>query len=113
MEYRRETNGLRTFLEHWGVLSAVFTIIAGVAAYSFFISLRGEPWIHFFFLSQSLLILGAGLIVHAKVPIYRRGRFFTFGPKSIPKNLAGWYRWGWRLFLFGVALSLCLFLSKQ
>ena len=113
MEYRRETNGLRTFLEYWGFLSAVFTIIAGVTVYSFFISLRGEPWIHFFFLSQSLLILGTGLIFRAKVPVYRSGRFFTFGLKAIPKNAAGYYRWGWRVFLFGVGLSLCLLLSEQ
>jgi hypothetical protein len=44
---------------------------------------------------------GGGLIGCAKFPVYRSGRFFTFGAKSIPEHLAGYYSWGWRVFLFG------------
>ena len=39
-------------------------------------------------------------------------RFFTFGLKSIPQPFLGFYQWGWRVFLFGVVLGLCLLLSK-
>ena len=113
MEYRRETNGLRTFIENWWFLFIVLIAIAVSVILSFFTNLSGERWICFFVASEALLILGAGLILRAKIPVYRSGRFFTFGLKFIPKNLAGFYRWGWRVFLFGVALSLCLLLSKQ
>ncbi len=56
--------------------------------------------------------LGGFLIAYAKLPVYRSGRFFTFGLNSVPEHLRGFYRWGWRVFLFGVVLSLCLLLSK-
>ena len=78
----------------------------------FFVNLKGEQWIYFFVVSVVLLISGAALIAYAKIPVYRTGRFFTFGVKSVPERLTGCYRWGWRVFLFGVALSLCLLLSR-
>lgn len=37
----------------------------------------------------------------------------TFGIKSVPEPFHCVYRWGCRLFLFGVAMSLCLLLSKH
>jgi hypothetical protein len=58
------------------------------------------------------MILGGGLIGFAKLPVYRTGHFFTFGAESVPERLRGFYRWGRRAFVFGVLLSLCLFLSR-
>jgi hypothetical protein len=113
MEYHRETNGLKTFLENWWFLSVIVLAIVTSEVLSFFYNLSGMRWIYFFTGSQALLFIGAALILRAKIPVYRSGRFFTFGPKYIPENLAAYYRWGWRVFLFGVALSLCLLLSKQ
>jgi hypothetical protein len=74
--------------------------------------LSGTPWVWFFLASFAFMILGGGLIAYAKLPVYRNGRFFTFGLNSVPESLRGFYRWGWRVFLFGVVLSLCLLLSK-
>ena len=113
MEYQNKTNGLQTFLEHSSFLvTALIAVVASVIL-TFFSSLSGMPWIYFFVAGMILLVLGAALIVWAKLPAYRSGRFLTFGIKSVPQNLAKCYRWGWRVFLFGVALSLCLMLSKQ
>lgn len=75
-------------------------------------SLGGTPWIWFFVVSFALMVVGSGLIGYAKFPVYRSGQFFTIGVKSVPEHLACYYRWGWRVFLFGVVLSLCLLLSK-
>jgi len=75
--------------------------------------LNGKPWIYFFVASVVILISGAAMIICAKIPVYRSGRFFTFGVKSVPEHLAGCYRWGWRAFLFGTTLALCLLLSRQ
>jgi hypothetical protein len=113
MDYQRQNNGSQTFLEHWGMTLTVLIVVIVSQIVMFFFNLSGQPWIYFFLASIVLLISGAGLIVWAKLPVYRSGRLFTFGIKSVPKNLAGCYRWGWRVFLFGVVLSLCLLLSKQ
>jgi hypothetical protein len=100
------------FLEHWWML--LFALIAWISseALIFFMNLSGRQWIYLFVAGFLLLFSGAALIVYAKLPAYRSGQFFTFGTKSIPKHLHGYYHWGWRVFLFGVTLSLCLLLSK-
>ncbi len=100
------------FFEHWQFLPIVIVAILVNEVFEFFMNLSGAPWICFFIASSTLLMLGAALIAFAKLPAYRSGRFFTFGIKSVPEQLAGYYKWGWRLFLFGVILSLCLLLSK-
>ena len=112
MEHRSHSNGLQTFLEHWGFL--VIAVVAFLASQvlMFFTRLTGAPWIWFFVASFALMFAGGGLIGYAKFPVYRSGRFFTFGLKSVPEHLMRHYRWGWRVFLFGVVLSLCLLLSR-
>jgi hypothetical protein len=112
METQKNSNGLRTFLEHWQLpLLALFAILTSQVL-EFFTNLYGMPWICFFVAGFTLMIFGGGLIGYAKLPVYRSGRFFTFGAKAVPDPLRRFYRWGWRVFLFGVLLSLCLFLSR-
>lgn len=112
MDRRSHSNGLETFLEHWGLLVTVIVAVAAGKVLTFFTGLSGTPWIWFFVASFALMIIGGGLVGCAKLPVYRSGRFFTFGLKSVPKELLGFYRWGWRVFLFGVVLALCLLLSR-
>ncbi len=112
MDTHRQSNGLQTFLEHWGFLLTAVVAILASQVLMFFTRLTGAPWIWFFVASFALLIVGGTLIGYAKFPVYRSGRFFTFGVKSVPEHLRGFYRWGWRVFLFGVVLSLCLLLSR-
>lgn len=111
MDQRTQSNGLRTFLEHWGFLFVVLTAFLVSQVLSFFTELKGLPWIWFFVAAFALMIAGTGLIGYSKFPVYRAGCFFTFGVKSIPERLVGFYRWGWRLVVFGVVLALGLLLS--
>jgi hypothetical protein len=113
MEYRGRTNGWLAFFEHWWFLSVAVSALVACQALSFFENLSGASWIHCLELTFVLLLSGTGLIIYAKTPVYRSGQFFTFGIKSIPQNFRRFYRWGWRTFLLGVALSLCLLLSWQ
>jgi hypothetical protein len=113
MDYNRNSNGMMTFMENWSLLFVGITAFLCFGILDFFQNLSGIPWIYFFVASMTLLVSGTTLILIAKMPVYRSGRFFTFGLKSIPERLAGFYRWGWRVFLFGVVLSLCLMLSEQ
>lgn len=103
------------FLEHWGLtLIASFAVLAGFAiteVLSFFMNLGGTQWILLCAAAFSLMILGSTLIARAKMPLYLSGRFFTFGIRNIPPQLTPHYRWGWRVFLVGVGLSLGLMLT--
>ena len=112
METQKDSNGLRTFFEHWNITFVAIVAVLASQVLMFFTNLCGTPWICFFVASFTLMIFGGGLIGYAKFPVYRSGRFFTFGVKTVPEHLRGCYRWGWRVFLFGVVLSLCLFLSR-
>jgi hypothetical protein len=58
------------------------------------------------------MILGGTLIGYAKFPVYRSGRFLTFGFTSVPPRLSRYYRWGWWIFLSGVVLALSLLSSN-
>jgi hypothetical protein len=112
MDYDRQHNGLLTFIEHWWLATGAVVILLAVQAFTFFTQLKGIPWIWFCNVSFGLMLVGAALIAYAKFPVYRSGRFFTLGLKSVPPHLQNFYLWGWRMFLVGVALSLCLMLSK-
>jgi hypothetical protein len=112
METRKDSNGLETFLQNWWfALMAVFACLTWQVL-EFFENLCGIPWICFCVAGFALMMCGAGLIGYAKLPVYRSGRFFTFGVTSVPAEMRKFYRWGWGVFLFGVLFSLCLFLSK-
>ncbi len=113
MESETKNNGRSTFLEHWGFLLVAVLAVCNSQALIFFRNLNGTPWNCLSIASMVLLISGAALILYAKIPVYRSGRFFTFGVKSVPANRAKIYRRGWRIFLVRVVLSLCLLLSKQ
>lgn len=100
------------FFEHWGLSLTVVVALITAQVFLFFMNLSGTPWICFLVASFVLLFSGGALLVYAKLPVYRSGRFFTFGVKSVPDRLAGYYRWGWRVFSFGVVLALCLLLPR-
>ena len=112
MEHRSKSNGWQTLVEHWGIVLTAVIVVLISQILVFFTRLSGTPWIWFLFISFALIVAGGGLIVWAKFPVYRSGRFFTFGSKSVPEGLLGFYLWGWRAFLFGVVLALCLLLSR-
>jgi len=111
MEYRKENNGWLAFLEHWNIAIVAVLALATSQALGFFMQLQGTSWIWCFVVSFVFMIFGGVLIVYAKLPVYRSGRFFTFGLNSVPEHLRASYRWGWRAFLFGVVLALGLLLS--
>jgi len=112
MEHHSQSNGLGTFLEHsWFLLTVILALLTSQVL-MFFMGLKGTTWICFFVVSLALMVIGAGLIGYAKFPLYRCGRFLTFGPKSIPEKVLRFYCWGWRVFVFGVVLGLCLLLSR-
>lgn len=112
MEYRRDSRGLLTFLEHWYL--PLFMVGAPVANWCFFglARLHGGWWLGACVAAIVLQVAGAGMIAYAKAPVYRSGRWLTFGVGSVPADRAGCYRWGWRVFVTGVVVSLGLLMGK-
>jgi hypothetical protein len=100
------------FWEHWGLVT-VLAIFAAMHVLFFFVTLTGVPWICFFAGSLALLFTGGSLLLHAKMPAYRSGRFFSFGISSVPTHLTRFYRWGWRLFLAGMVIAILLLFSRH
>jgi hypothetical protein len=115
MEQQRHSDSYQwwKFLEHWCLLLSVLIIFVTVQAFFFFLDLTGTTWVCFLAASFALMLSGAALIVNAKLPAYRSGRFLSFGIKSVPEHLTRRYRWGWRLLLAGMAVALCLLLSRH
>jgi hypothetical protein len=113
MEYRRDSQGLHTFVEHCGPFSPL--IVIGVGGHLFLSLLQANQgvWLGACVLGMALQVSGAMLIGYAKLPTYRAGQFLTFGLKSVTAARARKYRWGWRVFFIGVAASALLLTARQ
>ena len=112
MDTHRQSNGLQTFLEHYGFLVTALSAVFASQLLSFFSRLTGTPWIWCYAVGLLLAGVGATLVFYSKLPLYRQRRFFTFGSRALPESRRLFYRWGYRCAILAVALLLCLFLSR-
>jgi hypothetical protein len=112
MEYRSNTNGLKTFLEHWPLLPVAVIAIVTSQALGFFSRLNGAPWIWCCGFGLAAAAVGVALIFYAKLPLYQQRRFLTFGSRALPESRRPFYCWGYRWVLFAIALLSCLLLSS-
>jgi len=112
MYYRRQTNGLLTFLEHWWFLSIAVVGLLTSQILMFFTRLSGTPWIWCYGIGLVIAAVGVALVFYAKLPLYQQRRFFTFGSRALPEGRRPFYRWGYRCVFLAVALLLCLLLSR-
>jgi hypothetical protein len=112
MEYRSNSNGLKTFLEHWPLLPVVVIAILTSQVLSFLSRLSGAPWIWCYGIGLAVAAVGVSLIFYAKLPLYQQRQFLSFGSQALPECRRPFYRWGYRCVFFAVALLLCLFLSR-
>ncbi|MGA3266763.1 MAG: hypothetical protein ABSE16_08070 [Verrucomicrobiota bacterium] len=112
MEYRSDSNGLKTFLENWWFLYIAIVAFITSQVLDFFTRLSGTPWIWCYGIGLAVAAVGVALIFYAKLPLYRQRQFLTFGSRALPESRRSFYRWGYRCVLFAVALLSCLFLSR-
>ena len=112
MDYQRKSNGWLTFIEHWAfTLPVVLALVVGQVL-AFFLGLSGVSWIWFYIGALLLGAVSIGLLLYAKLPLYRERRFLTFGARALPEQRRPFYRWGYRCALLSVVLLACLLLSK-
>ena len=113
MDYQRKSDGWLTFLEHWAfTLPALLALVVGQIL-AFFMGLSGVPWIWSYVVALLFGGTSIGLLLYAKLPLYRERRFFTFGSQALPEQRRPFYRWGYRCALFSVVLLACLLLSEK
>ena len=112
MEYKRQSNGFLTFLEHYWFLVVGLSAALMALLLNFFSRLTGKPWIWCYALALFVAGIAVSLLFYAKLPLYRQRRFFTVGSDALPPRNRIFYRWGYRCAAFAVALLLCLWLSK-
>jgi hypothetical protein len=113
MDYQRNSNGWQTFLEHWVCVLPLVLGLGVSTLLTFFTSLTGAPWIWSY---AAALLIGAvsiGLLLYAKLPLYRQRRFFTFGPQALPEQRRPFYRRAYVCAVLSVALLACLLLSRH
>jgi hypothetical protein len=107
----KDCNSLRHFPPD---LLAAFAlpIVVTALAISWVMSLHGAAWLWAAGTSFSIAMLGAIFLFIAKLPLYRQGRFCTFGIQELPQSSHGFYRWGCRCAILGCILMLFLWLGS-
>src|SRR5687768_16176371 len=113
VDYRRDNNGRQTFLEHWAFALPVLLALGVAQFLTFFKGLTGAPWIWSYVGALFVGAVSVGLLLYAKLPLYRQRRFFTFGARALPEQRRPFYRWAYRCAIFSVLLLAALLLSRR
>src|SRR5579864_8137997 len=87
-------------------------LLVTLTFFSWLLSVHGTTWIFAAAASLGIAVIGAALLFLAKLPLYRQGRFFTFGIEVLPESSHGLYRWGCRLSIAGCVLMFFLWLGS-
>jgi len=85
----------------------VLTAATAVSAFAS-TSLHGRGPQYWFVASIVTGILGVCLLIYARLPLYRQGKFLTFGPKDLPPRRLPAYRWAWRLVVLTIFMQVLL-----
>jgi len=97
----------------WGLWIIAIMAIVPTQIFFFFRALTGMEWIRCYVSALVIAAVGVALIFIAKLPLYRRRMFFTFGSRALPEPRRPFYRWGYRCVAFAIALLLCLLLFRN
>ena len=102
MKTSSSNNSWRNFPADLFVVSGIPLLGTILITSELFSLAGGQPR---FFVIGALLVatLGACLLFWAKLPLYRKGIYCSFGPSAMPESRQGFYYWG-----IGLALSGCL-----
>ena len=102
---------LRNFPPDLQVVLGIPVLIT-LTFFSWLLSVHGTTWICAAAASFGIAAFGAALLFFAKLPLYRQGRFFTFGIEVLPESSHGFYRWGCRCSFAGCILMFLLWLGS-
>ena len=89
------------------ILSGLPIVVAAMFS-TWLLSLRGNDWILAYAGSLLISLVGTVLIFRAKLPLYRKGLYFTIGATMLPDRSRQLYRRGLVLSIIGISLSAVL-----
>src|SRR6266850_1201888 len=93
----------------FGILFVIPAVaVLGAMALPALNALRHGAWVRAFWVSLAVAVLGAGLLFWARLPLYREGRFFSFGPRALPPSSVRVYRAAYALLIPSVLFLLLL-----
>ena len=110
MKPRDTTVSIRHFPADLLFASGIPIAVVAIAVSSLgsLLLLRGPEWIIAFSVSIAIALVGAVLIFRAKIPLYRKGIFWTVGLSDLPESSHSTYRWGIRISIIGCILAALL-----
>ena len=74
--------------------------------------LHGWHWVVAYAGALWIVVAGGVMIFKAKLPVYRKGRFFTFGVGALPVSSIPLYERGWRWVILGTILAVWLLIRR-
>ena len=95
-----KNNSLRNFPADMFVLSGLPIFVVALLCGDLFYFAARKPEL-FALLFLGIASVGASLIFWAKLPLYRAGIYFSFGPTAIPASHRKFYYWGLGLWAIG------------
>jgi len=87
-------------------LPIVIAIVVGLMLTGFVRAKQGDSFL--VWIAVILALVGLILLFLAKLPLYRKGRLFTFGSKSMPEKSGRVYRIAYALIGLGVVTMMLL-----
>jgi len=95
-----------------GLLQLLPIAVIGLLAGLILPDIRSIGLIAWFCIAMLTGLLGIGLLVYARMPLYRQGKFLSIGPKELPANRLPAYKWAWRLIGGAIVVQLAMLLIK-
>lgn len=94
------------FFFAWQTLPIIVLILTSFLLWFVQGTRQGDPT--FVWIASGLAVIGIILLFIARLPLYRQGGFFTFGPKALPESHRKIYRVAYGFIGVSVVMMLAL-----
>ena len=112
MDSRKQSNGMATFMEHWGWMLAALVALLSTQIFGLLTRLPWDVSMWWYTFALATASCGIALIFYAKLSVYRQRRFFTFGSAALPAERRIFYRIGYGCILTTIAFLVCLLAAR-
>ena len=104
----RELRSLKRFFIADVLIQSLLPFAAIGLLSSWLFGLQGIGWIIAYVAAFLISVVGAALLFRAKLPLYRKGIYFSIGSHALPEQSRVTYHRGMILSLIGILLSALL-----
>ena len=96
-----------------GCLPFLALAVASILSAFILPSLHGRGLWFWFGASMLTGTAGICLLAYARLPLYRQGKFLSFGPRGLPADRLPAYRWAWRMIVATVLVQTLLLMITR